>query len=175
MPAVKTERAIQVLIGICLMILAWAVVDTFRERIVVAGDTAPAFQVTTDAGRTVSRADFGGKLLVLNFWATWCPPCIEEMPSLNQFQQQFAGSGLVVVGVSVDQNEQAYRKFLDRVKVAFATARDPEARISSEYGTFKFPETYIINRDGKVVEKIVGPTNWTDEGLLTRVKNLLAS
>ena len=175
MPAVKTERLIQGMIAVCLAVLVWTVADAMREKVVAAGDTAPAFSISTDTGRTITRADFGGKLLVLNFWATWCPPCIEEMPSLNEFQKTFAGSGVVVLGVSVDQNAQAYRKFLAKAKVEFQTARDPESKISSDYGTFKYPETYIINREGRVVEKIIGSANWTDSGMIDRVKALLAS
>jgi cytochrome c biogenesis protein CcmG/thiol:disulfide interchange protein DsbE len=175
MAAVKTENVLRGLIVLCVAILVWVVVDAFPEKVVVAGDKAPGFSIATDAGRTVTLSDFGGKLLVLNFWATWCPPCIEEIPSLDQFQKQFADKGVVVLGVSVDQNPGAYRNFLSRAKVAFQTARDPESKISSEYGTFKYPETYIINRDGRVVEKVIGPANWTDEAIVTRVKALLAS
>ncbi len=176
MGAVKTERMLQIGIAVCLAAAVWGVAGALEEeKIVGPGDTAPEFRVTTDSGRTVSRSDFGGKLLVLNFWATWCSPCIEEMPSLDQFQKAFARDGVVVVGVSVDRSEQAYRNFLSRTRVAFETARDPDAKISAGYGTFKYPETYIINRDGKVVEKIIGPTNWTDEQMVSRVKALLAS
>ncbi|MGA2436801.1 MAG: TlpA disulfide reductase family protein [Bryobacteraceae bacterium] len=175
MARVKTERILIASIGVCLLALAWAVFDTFREKVVVAGDSAPGFSITTDAGRVVSRSNFGGKLLVLNFWASWCPPCLEEMPSLNQFQKALAGDGVVVVGVSVDQNERAYKKFLSRVPLAFETARDPDNKINAEYGTFKFPETYIIDRAGKVVEKIVGPTDWSDPVTIGRIKALAAS
>ncbi|HOK46252.1 MAG TPA: TlpA disulfide reductase family protein [Bryobacteraceae bacterium] len=175
MASVKTENVLRGLIVICLAVLVWVVAGTFRERVVVAGDKAPDFSIVTDSGHTITRSNFGGKLLVLNFWATWCPPCIEEIPSLNEFQKRFAADGVVVLGVSVDQNPRAYQNFLSRVNVAFLTARDPEAKISTEYGTFKYPETYIINRDGRVVEKIIGATNWTDEAMMTRVKALLAS
>jgi peroxiredoxin len=175
MPAVKTERVLQAVIGVCLAVLVWVIYDTFNEKVVVVGDTAPEFSITTDTGRTITRSSFGGKLLVLNFWATWCPPCVEEIPSLDQFQKTFAGSGVVVLGVSVDQNQKAYQQFLSRVKVAFMTARDPGADISADYGTFKYPETYIIDSSGRVVEKIIGPTNWTDPQMMNRVKSLLAS
>ena len=76
---------------------------------------------------------------MLNFWATWCPPCVEEMPSLDEFQKRLAASGVVVLGVSVDTSEPPYREFLQKAKVSFLTARDPEAEISAEYGTFKYP------------------------------------
>ncbi len=175
MPSVKTERALQAAIAVCLIVLVWVISGSLEERIVVAGDSAPDFRVTTDAGRVVTRSDFGGKLLVLNFWATWCPPCVQEMPTLDQFQKTFAPSGVVVLGVSVDRSEQAYRNFLARTRVTFQTARDPESRISADYGTFKYPETYIIDRNGRVIEKIVGPIDWTDEAMVNRVKALLAS
>ncbi|MGE5569616.1 MAG: TlpA family protein disulfide reductase [Rhodospirillales bacterium] len=175
MASVKTEHVLRGLIVVCLGILVWVVAGTFRDRIVVAGDKAPDFSIVTDSGSTITRSNFGGKLLVLNFWATWCPPCIQEMPSLNEFQKHFAAEGVVVLGVSVDQNPRAYENFLSKVNVAFQTARDPESRISTEYGTFKYPETYIINREGRVVEKIIGAANWTDEAMLARVRALLAS
>ncbi len=151
MAAVKTERLLQIAIAACVAVMVWVVYDTLTEKVVVVGDEAPQFAIKTDKGSTVTRSEFGGKLLVLNFWATWCPPCIEEIPSLDQLQKQFAGSGLVVLGVSMDQNERVYQQFLARAKVAFQTARDPDAAISSSYGTFKYPETYIIDSQGRVV------------------------
>lgn len=175
MASVKTERALQALIVVCLGLLAWVVFDSFREKVVVAGDSAPSFAIRTDDGRTISPTNFGGKLLVLHFWATWCPPCVTEFPSLNAFQKQFAGDGVVVLGVSVDQNAKAYRDFLKRMHTSFSTARDPDARISSDYGTFQYPETYIINRDGKVVEKIISNTDWSDPERINVIRALLAS
>ncbi len=169
----KGERALQILIGMLLAALVAVVWDSIRERIVEAGDSAPSFKIVTDRGRTLTRQDFGGRLLVLNFWATWCPPCIDEMPSLNEFQRRLAGSGVVVLGVSVDRNEKAYRAFLARAGVSFETARDPEARISSEYGTFKYPETYVIDARGKVLQKHIGPRDWMDEQVLRDIQALL--
>jgi len=119
----------------------------------------------------VSLSHFGGRLLVLNFWATWCQPCIEEVPSLDRFSKEMAGSGVVVVGVSVDRDPKAYQAFLSRANVSFLTARDPGASISSNYGTFKYPESYIIDANGKVVQKIVGETDWAD--MVSAVKSFL--
>jgi peroxiredoxin len=169
----QSEGILKLLIGLLLVVLVGVVWEAMRERVVVAGDTAPNFTVVTDSGRQVTRSEFGGRLLVLNFWATWCPPCVEELPSLNEFQKQMAGQGVVVVGISVDRNEKTYRQFLQRTKVAFLTARDPEARISADYGTFKYPETYIIDSKGEVLEKFIGPENWMDPNLINRVKSFL--
>src|SRR5580698_3035719 len=135
--------------------LVWVVAGTLEQRVINAGDTAPNFSVVTEHGRTVTRADFGGKLLVLNFWASWCPPCISELPSLNEFARQYSSQGVVVLGISIDKNEDLYKKFLAQRGVVFDTARDPEADISASYGTFLIPETYIIDRSGKVLEKVI--------------------
>lgn len=175
MPKAKTDRILQILIGLCLVVLVFAIAHVFRRTVIEVGDKAPDFSITADDGRVLSRSNFGGRLLVLNFWATWCSPCIQEMPSLDQFHKTFAGSGVVVLGISVDRSEQAYRAFLRQTRVTFLTARDPEARISADYGTFKFPETYVIDGSGQVVQKVIGATDWTDGRMVNQIKALLTS
>ena len=173
MQTVKVERGLQILIVFLLAALGYVIADSFREKIVVVGDTAPEFLITTDSGRQISRSNFGGRLLVLNFWATWCPPCVQEMPSLEEFQKRLAGSGVVVLGISVDKSERVYGEFLQKAKVSFLTARDPEANISADYGTFKYPETYVIDGSGKVVQKFIGAMDWTDQQLVAGIQSLL--
>jgi len=87
--------------------------------------------------------------------------------------KQLGPKGVVVLGVSVDKNETSYKRFLQQARVQFETARDPQANISSEYGTFKYPETYIINREGKVLQKHIGPRDWMDPELLKSIESLL--
>ncbi len=164
------DKALRLGILVLTVALVAVVASTLRERLVVAGDSAPSFSVTTDTGRKISTSDFGGKILVVNFWATWCPPCISELPSLNQMAAEVKGSGVVVLGISVDKDKVAYDKFLKKVKLNFETSRDPAADISSEYGTFKYPETYVINRDGKVLEKFIADQPWTDPAIIARLK-----
>jgi cytochrome c biogenesis protein CcmG, thiol:disulfide interchange protein DsbE len=173
MKAVKTERILQGMILALLCVFVYVIFISLHEKIVAVGDSAPEFTVTADNGQQISTSNFGGKLLVLNFWATWCPPCIEEIPSLNEFQRRFAGSGVVVLGVSVDKDEKAYRTFLDKAGLSFLTARDPQHKISAEYGTFLYPETYLIDAKGKVVQKIISNADWNDERLVSYVKSLL--
>jgi peroxiredoxin len=170
-----TERGLKILIALSLLVLLYGLYRTFRQNVIEAGDRAPEFSILADNGRAVSRSDFGGRLLVLNFWATWCPPCVSEMPALSEFQKSFAAAGVVVLGISVDRNERAYRSLLAKQKVAFLTARDPEARVSASFGTFKYPETYLIDRDGKVVQKIIGAADWTDAAMVSQIKALLSS
>ncbi|MFB3826248.1 MAG: TlpA family protein disulfide reductase [Bryobacteraceae bacterium] len=169
----RLDRILKAGIALLLVLLVFVIYDSLREKVVGVGDTAPGFTITTDAGRTITPASFGGKLLVLNFWATWCPPCVQEMPSLDQFHRELGPKGVVVLGISVDKDANAYRAFLKKAAVGFHTARDPEARINADYGTFKYPETYIIDARGKVVRKFIGPENWTDPNLVRDVRSLL--
>jgi cytochrome c biogenesis protein CcmG/thiol:disulfide interchange protein DsbE len=166
----------KILLGLTIVLaaaLVWVVYPTLEQRVVNAGDPAPEFKVVTDHGKTLTRTDFGGKLLVLNFWATWCPPCINEIPSLDAFQQQFGPQGVVVLGVSIDKNETLYKRFLQRFRVSFETSRDPQANISTDYGTFQFPESYIIDSSGHVVEKIISDQNWMDPQFVAHIKKML--
>ena len=169
----RLERAIHTLITVLLAVFVYVIFDSFREKVVVVGDSAPDFSITADNGRTITTSNFGGKLLVLNFWATWCAPCIEELPSLDAFQRRFANSGVVVVAISADKDEKAYRDFLARARVSFITARDPDNKINAEYGTFRFPETYIIDTKGKVLRKVISNQDWMSERVLRDMESLL--
>lgn len=169
----KMQQALRLSILVLLVVLAVVLASTLREKVVVVGDSAPDFSITADNGRAMNVSNFGGKLLVLNFWATWCPPCVEEFPSLSRFAAQLSNSGVVVLAISVDKDEKAYRAFLQRNKPAFLTARDPQAQINADYGTFKYPETYVIDGKGKVVRKYISSQPWDDERMITDIKSLL--
>ncbi|HEY2017729.1 MAG TPA: TlpA disulfide reductase family protein [Bryobacteraceae bacterium] len=159
--------------GILLLAVAFVYVisTAIHERVVVAGDSAPEFTLTTDSGRTVSLPNFGGKILVLNFWASWCPPCVEETPSLTRFTQQYASKGVVVLGVSVDKDEKAYKAFLKRFNPSFLTVR--EFKTHEDYGTFMYPETYIIDSNGKVLRKFAEAVDWMAPETLSYINSVL--
>ncbi len=171
MQSAKIDRLLRVGIGLLTVAFVYVIYAAIHERVVVAGDSAPGFTITTDSGRAVTVPNFGGKLLVLNFWASWCPPCVEETPSLTRFAQDYANKGVVVLGVSVDRDEKAYRGFLQRFKPAFLTARD--SKIHEDYGTFMYPESYFIDSHGRVVKKIAEGVDWNDPGLRQYVDSLL--
>lgn len=124
------------------------------------GNPAPDFTVQDDE-RKVTLSEHRGKIVVLNFWATWCPPCVEETPSLVRMQQQMKDKGVEVLAVSLDVDEGAYHKFLKDYKVDLLTVRDPNLKSSTLYGTFKYPETYIIDRNGILRRKFIGAVDWT--------------
>jgi cytochrome c biogenesis protein CcmG/thiol:disulfide interchange protein DsbE len=145
---------------------------SLRDTSAKEGQPPPAFTLTTDQHRTITPTSFGGKVLVLNFWATWCAPCIQEVPSLNQFQRKFAPEGVVVVAVSIDKNSDKYKSFLSKIPVVFQTYRDPSADVSSEYGTYIMPETYII-KNGIVMRKFPTAEDWMSDDLTQYVQSLL--
>ncbi len=115
-----------------------------------------------DSDRTVTLSQFKGQVVVLNFWATWCPPCIEEMPSLVQMQERMKSKGVTVLAVSVDVDESNYRRFLRDHNVNLLSVRDADQKSNELYGTFKFPETYVIDRQGVVRRKFIGAVDWTN-------------
>lgn len=157
------------MLTICFVsVIAWSLRDTSAKE----GGPAPAFSIKTDEGKVVTASAFGGKILVLNFWATWCAPCVQEIPSLNEFQRRFAKSGVVVVAISVDKNDRKYKTFLSRIPVSFETARDPSQDVSAEYGTFQFPETYII-KDSRIMRKFPNAEDWLSDDMTQYVQSLL--
>ncbi len=168
----KVDLSLLALLCALAGLLGWVIVSSMREHVVEAGDSAPSFNITTDEGKQISPSHFGGRVLVLNFWATWCEPCVEETPALNQFARQTASSGVVVLGVSVDRNQKLYDQFRRRFQVAFQTYRDPDMSISADFGTYKYPETYIIDRSGKVVRKVISNYNWMDPEMIHFVESL---
>ena len=169
----KIDRILQASLAILFLGMVAILYNTIHEKLVNVGDSAPSFAIAADGGRSVSVSNFGGKVLVLNFWATWCAPCVQEIPSLNQLQTRFRDRGLVVLGISVDKDETAYKQFVNRFRLSFLTARDPDQKINNDYGTVQFPETYIIDAKGKVVNKIIGEANWTDDKMVSYVQSLL--
>jgi cytochrome c biogenesis protein CcmG, thiol:disulfide interchange protein DsbE len=135
------------------------------------GAEAPDFTVR-DSDRTVTLSQLKGQIVVLNFWATWCPPCIEEMPSLVQMQERMKSKGVTVLAVSIDVDENAYREFLKLHEVNLLTVRDPEQKTATIYGSFKWPETYIIDRTGVVRRKFIGPVDWTEPDVIEYLSKL---
>jgi len=138
--------------------------DTPRE-----GDRAPAFSFTTDQGKHISLSAPESGLLVLNFWETSCVPCVAELPSLSAFARKFRSKQVVVVAVSGDEDPQKYRRFLRDHRVVLDTYRDPTRRISERFGTFQFPETYII-QDGRIIRKVVGAIDWMSADITAFVR-----
>jgi cytochrome c biogenesis protein CcmG, thiol:disulfide interchange protein DsbE len=119
---------------------------------------APQF-VMGDGVRTVDLSKLRGRVVVLNLWATWCAPCIEELPSLLALQKQMPE--LAIVAVSMDQDPDVYKRFLVEHHVDVLTVRDEDQKVNALYGTVQIPETYIIDKQGVLRRKFIGAQVWT--------------
>lgn len=134
------------------------------------GSAAPDFTVK-DSDRTVRLQDLKGKIVVLNFWTTWCGPCAEEMPSLERLHQQM-NSKVTVLGVSTDDDNGAYHQFLKQYGIDFLTVNDQQKKSAEIYGTTGQPETFIIDPSGVLRRKFIGPVNWTSPEIVEYLQKL---
>jgi peroxiredoxin len=152
---------------------------TYRQgEASIAGTTARDFSVDI-AGKPGHLTDLKGKVVILNFWATWCPPCVEETPALNHLQKYIESRNGVILGVAADEDPATYEKFLREQGVIFPTYRDPLTRdnhspIAQSYGTSMYPETYVIDRHGKIARKFIGFQQWDSPDMLAYFDSLLA-
>jgi len=163
---------IVVLLGIAGLLVGFAMPEYRQGESSLAGTTAKDFEFILN-GKLTRLSDLHGKVVVLNFWATWCPPCVEETPSLNSLQGQIAAQGGVVLGISLDDDDALYEQFLKDNHVAFPTYRDTTKKIAVDYGTRMYPETYLIDRQGKIARKIIGGQTWDEGDMLLYVQSLL--
>lgn len=162
------------LIGALVVLYVFAMPSYRQGEPSVAGRRAPDFTVQAD-GRQFHLSDLRGKVVVLDFWASWCTPCVEEAASLNALQQRIASQGGTVLGISWDDDPSAYQKFLTEHQVNFPTYRDNGKQIGTNYGTSLIPEAYLISRDGRIARKIVGEQDWTSPELSAAIDTLLRS
>ena len=120
------------------------------------GNAAPDFAIADLDGNPVRLADFRGRPVVVNFWASWCGPCVEEFPLLRDAASRHADDGLVVIGIVWDDRSEAARDFMARNGATWAAAMDPGERVSRDYGILGPPETYFIGRDGIIRARQIG-------------------
>ncbi len=142
------------------------------------GSAAPDFDLPSLEGTARLRlSDLRGQVVLLNFWATWCKPCEDEMPAMERLYRGLRDSGFQLIAVSVDiEGDLAVvREFRDRMAISFPIALDPEKRVSQRYQTMGFPESLLIDRDGTVVERYVGPRDWDHRVYAERIRELLGN
>lgn len=133
------------------------------------GLPAPDFTLA-EGSRTVHLASYRGKIVVLNFWATWCKPCIAELPSLMALQQQLPS--VQVIAVSVDEDPQAYKDYLVDHKITLLTVNDPAHHSADLYRTDRWPETYVIDQHGVIRRKFIGAQDWTSPEIVEYLQRL---
>lgn len=166
------------------IVLALIVAWSFRGDYTPAdsGRTAPSYSATTLRGDTVDIDALRGRVVILNVWATWCRPCVKEMPSLQRLYDRHATEGLVVIGVSVDNPallmgdvDSAVRKFVDDLELTFPIIVDSESRVEQGYPVAGLPMTFVIDRQGRIVDSILGPREWDQTEMESEIRRLLES
>lgn len=138
------------------------------------GDQVPDFEVSNRKGERIRLSDLRGNIVLVNFWATWCPPCIQELPYLELLSQRFKTKPFTLLAVSVDEAWADIDGFFAKVgrKPSFLVALDENKNLSRSFGSEKFPETYIIDQNGRLREKVVGAINFNDAALVNRWEGL---
>ena len=134
---------------------------------------APDFALRDTAGKNISLSAFKGKVVLLNFWATWCPPCRAEMPALNKLYREKKNRGLEIIAVSTDRSVSSVKDFLEKHKVDFPILFDEDRTAVKLYRVFSMPTTFLIDRNGTVVEKFYGEYDWTEPETKGKIEKLL--
>jgi peroxiredoxin len=138
------------------------------------GQAAPDFTFPDLQGRGVTLSSLRGKVVLLNIWATWCPTCIEEMPSLQRLHEAFREKDFRVVSVSIDVlGAQVVEPFMRKYRLDFPALLDPRGTIKQTYATTGVPETFIITREGVLARKVIGPRDWMDPNMVTFIRQLV--
>ena len=141
---------------------------------VVAGTVAPEFELPGLDGKTHKLSEYKGKVVFLNFWATWCKPCEEEIPSMQKLHENLKGFPFEIVAVSVDkEGPEVVEPFLKHYGVTFPVLQDRKGRIKELYKTTGVPETFIIDQNGVIAEKVWGPRDWLDPASTKAIMELV--
>lgn len=134
---------------------------------------APDFTLVDPDGKKVSLKDFRGKVVFVNFWATWCEYCRDEMPAMQRLYQEFRGKGFEIVGVNVKDKRADAMAFVKKVRVTYPIVLDPEGEVGLLYGAFGLPLSYLIDRKGTVLARLFGPADWYSPGARQLIKTLV--
>lgn len=166
-----------IIIGIGILVLLQTKDSSFnlsgRPRL-GKGESAPNFTLPDLDAKMVSMADYKGKVILLNIWATWCPPCVEEMPSMEKLHQELKDEDFEILAVSIDTSgAKTVLPFMKKHKLSFPALTDTKGAITSLYQTTGVPESFIIDKDGIIVEKVIGPRDWVAPGAIRYFRNLI--
>lgn len=139
------------------------------------GEPAPDFSLSTWEEKKISLHDFQGHVVLVNFWATWCPPCVAEIPSLNALSLHFKDAKFVVLGINEDglHAREEIAKFIERMPISFPILLDGRMEVSDSYGAHLLPTSFIIDQDGVVVDFVQGEVDWMDVKYINLISDLL--
>ncbi len=160
---------------ILIAIIAYGIaVRDHHDDVIDVGSEAPAINLPSKQGLVSLESYRGQKVVLVNFWATWCPTCLREIPSLETMKKTLEGKHFEVLAVSVDEEGwPAIDAFLKRVPMTVPILLDAQGSVSAQYGTYQLPESYLIDRSGKVIKKYIGAINWMDPEILGGIQNAI--
>ncbi|MCW5830044.1 MAG: TlpA family protein disulfide reductase [Deltaproteobacteria bacterium] len=165
-----------VVLGIAVAVVAGMFLRFPKDmdnRFPLPGQEAPVFTGTFLTGETFDlAAERGRRVIILNFWASWCDPCIKEMPDLEQLYRLTRDKGVELIAINEDVRESIARDFTGRLNISMPVIWDKDSRIARRYGTFRYPETYVIDLEGNVAKKIFGPVDWASSEVVDFVVKL---
>ncbi|MGZ3696597.1 MAG: TlpA family protein disulfide reductase [Bdellovibrionota bacterium] len=164
-PQTPRRRIWPVLLAVCIVCLVGAGIYWGRRPSLSGQESrraAPEFSLKDPVGKTHALGDWSGDAVVLHFWASWCPPCLGEIPQWVALARDYSGKPIRFVAVSLDQNWKDALKVLPATEVSgqLESLIDPELKIPETYGTYQYPETYLIDRKHRILTKLVGPQEW---------------
>jgi thiol-disulfide isomerase/thioredoxin len=137
---------------------------------------APSLPIADRSGNVTDLTDVKGKILIVHLWATWCPPCVEELPALTKFWQKYKGrDDIALYAISVDKDWKIVDSFAAKNPYDLPVYLDPKAETAARFGSKQYPETYIVNKSGRVLFRIQGPVSWDDPEVIQRIDQLLSS
>jgi len=142
------------------------------ELVPSSGAQAPPLALRDLAGRDIRLADFRGRTVIVNFWATWCAPCVKEMPSLQRLRDRLAGDGLTVIAVNYQENAARIQPFLDRMRLDLTVVRDHDGSVRDAWDVNVFPTTFVVNPNQRIALVAVGEIDWDDAQVEARIREL---
>jgi peroxiredoxin len=145
-----------------------------KEKPAVGGTTAPDFTLKDLSGKAVTLSSLRGKVVLLNFWATWCPPCREEIPSMMRLNKAMEGKPFQMLAVSEDGGgKDAVTGFFKESGASLPALLDSDQAVGGRYGLTGVPETFVIGKNGVILKKVVGAMNWSDPAAIGFLENAM--
>ncbi len=172
---IKMKRLVFIISFIFITTVVYAAPPAPWEVDELIGKPSPDFKLRSTDQSELSLSSFRGKVILLNFWATWCLPCKYEMPSLNKLYNLLKDKGFTVIAISKGESEEKIWKFLKKIPLDFWVVSDPDMKVSNAYKIFSLPITFLIDKDQKIVKRYLGEKDWTDKKIIDEIKGLLNS
>ena len=164
-----TVRSLRILtvVGLGLVALWMSLRAPARSR------EAPKFVLPDLSGKVVRMDDLRGKVVLLNLWATWCPPCVEEMPTLEALSKKMTGRDFVLLAISEDEHSEDVAPWIEQRGLTFPVLLDARGQVGADLGITGYPETFIVDRTGRIVHHHIGYRDWGEPGIVAALERLM--